>query len=73
MQVDTRDAGLNPGWGRAPGKGNDNPLQDSCLENYIDRGAWWATVPGVLKSGTRLSTHEHTCASTHTHMHAREV
>ena len=39
MQVDTRDEGLNPGWGRFPGKGNDNPLQDSCLKNSIDRGA----------------------------------
>ena len=38
---------LIPGSGRSPGEGNDNPLQDSCLENPLDRGAWWATVHGV--------------------------
>ena len=37
------------------GEGNGNPLQYSCLENLMDRGAWWATVPGVTKSQTRLS------------------
>ena len=54
------DAGLIPGWGRSPGGGHGNPLQYSCLENPMDRGAWWATVHGVLKSWTRLkqlSTH----------------
>ena len=44
-----------PGSGRSPGKGNGNPLQYSCLENPMDRGAWWATVHGVAKSRTRLS------------------
>ena len=39
------------------GEGNGNPLQYSCLENSIDRGAWWATVHGVPKNQTRLSTH----------------
>ena len=38
------DPGLIPGSGRSPGEGNGNPLQDSCLENSMDRGAWWATV-----------------------------
>ena len=38
-----------------PGEGNGNPLQYSCLENPMDRGAWWATVHGVAKSQTRLS------------------
>ena len=38
-----------------PGEGNGNPLQYSCLENSMDRGAWWATVHGVAKSRTRLS------------------
>ena len=38
-----------PGSGRSPGEGNDNPLQYSCLENPMDRGAWWATVHGVAK------------------------
>ena len=40
------------GWGRAPGGVHGNPLQYSCLENPIDRGAWWATVHGVAKSQT---------------------
>ena len=44
-----------PGWGRSPGEGNGSPLQYSCLENIMDRGAWWATVHGVAKSQTRLS------------------
>ena len=39
-----------PGWGRSPGEGNGNPLQYSCLENPMDRGAWWATAHGVTKS-----------------------
>ena len=38
-----------PGLGRSPGEGNGNPLQYSCLENPMDRGAWWATVHGVTK------------------------
>ena len=41
-------------WGRSPGEGHGNPLQYSCLENPMDRGAWWATVHGVTKSRTRL-------------------
>ena len=45
---DRRDAGSIPGLGRSPGEGNGNPLQDSCLENLMDRGAWWATVHGVV-------------------------
>ena len=44
------DPGSIPGSGRSPGEGNNNPLQYSCLENPIDRGAWWATVHGVAKS-----------------------
>ena len=39
---------------RSPGEGHGNPLQDSCLEIPMDRGAWWATVHGVAKSWTRL-------------------
>ena len=49
------DLGSIPVWGRSPGEGNGNPLQYSCLENPMDRGAWWATVHGVTKSRTRLS------------------
>ena len=54
---DTRDICSVPGSGRSPGEGNDNPLQYSCLENSMDRGAWWATVHGFVKSQTRLSTY----------------
>ena len=49
------DRGLIPRLGRSPGEGNGNPLQYSCLENPLDRGAWRATVHGVTKSWTRLS------------------
>ena len=49
------DLGLIPGLGRSPGEGNGYPLQYSCLENPMDRGAWWATVHGVSKSQTGLS------------------
>ena len=48
------DLGPIPGSGRALREGNDNPLQYSCLENPIDREAWWTTVNGVTKSRTRL-------------------
>ena len=54
---DTRDAGLIPGLGRLPGGGNGNPLQYSCLEHPMDRGAWQALVRGVAKGWTQLSTH----------------
>ena len=49
------DADSIPGSGRFPELGNGNPLQYSCLETSIDRGAWRATVHGVLKSWTQLS------------------
>ena len=49
------DLGLIPGLGRSPGERNGNPLQHSCLENSMDRGAWWAAVHGVTRSRTRLS------------------
>ena len=48
------DTGLIPGLGRSPAIGNGNPLQYSCLENPMDRGAWWATVHQVAKSQTQL-------------------
>ena len=47
--------GSFPGSGKSPGEENVYSLQYSCLGNSIDRGAWWATVPGVAKSQTRLS------------------
>ena len=50
-----KDAGSIPGLGRSPGGGNGNPLQDSCLENPMDRETWRATVHGVTKSRTRLN------------------
>ena len=49
---DLRDMSLIPALGRSPGGGNGNPPQYSCLENPMDRGAWWATVHGVTKSRT---------------------
>ena len=46
------DLGLIPGWEKSLGEGNSNPLQYSCLENSMNRGAWWVTVHGVAKSWT---------------------
>ena len=51
---DKRDMGSIPGSGRSPGGGHNNPLQYSCLENPMDRGAWWATVHRVAKNWTQL-------------------
>ena len=51
---DIRDMGSIPGWGRSPGEEHGNPLQYSCLENPMDRGAWQSTVHGVVQSWTRL-------------------
>ena len=52
------DPGSVPGSGGSPGEGNGYPLQYSCLENFIERGTWQATVLGVTKSQTQLSTHK---------------
>ena len=49
---DVRDVSSIPGLGRSPGAGHGNPLQYSCLENLVKRGAWQATVHGVTKSPT---------------------
>ena len=54
LLANARDLGSVPGLGRSPGEGNGNSLQDSCLGNPLDRGAWWATVQGVTKSQTQL-------------------
>ena len=62
---DMRDAGSIPGSGRSPGRGHSNPLQFSCLETPMDRGAWWDTVHGIIKSWIRLrhlSTSQHRAA-----------
>ena len=61
-----RDAGLIPGLGRSPGEGNGYPLQYSCLENPMGRGAWWAAIYGVAQSRTqlkRLSSSSSICIS----------
>ena len=51
---DVRDVGWIPGLERSLGEGNSNPLQYSCLENPMDRGAWWATIHGVTWTQTSL-------------------
>ena len=66
---DAKDIGLISGLGRFPGGGHGNPLQCSCMENAMGRGAWWVIVHRVAKSLTclkGLSTH----AYTYTHIHA---
>ena len=49
LHANAGDTGSIPGLGGSPGEGNDNPLQYSCLENHMDRGACWAAVQGVAK------------------------
>ena len=62
------DPGSIPGLGRLPGKRNGFPLQYSCLENSMDRGAWQATVHEPTKSWTRLSTHPQITYMLKTHL-----
>ena len=66
---DARDVGSIPGWGRSLGEQKGNLLQYSCLENSMDRGAWWATVHGVTESDMI----EHMCTHTHTHTHTHNI
>ena len=54
MQVDIRDVGSIPGLRTYPGEGHNKQFQYSCLENPMDKGAWWATVHRVAKSLTQL-------------------
>ena len=56
---DEGDAGSVPGVGRAPGGGNETPLQCSCQEYSMDRGVWWATADGVAKSWPHMSILAH--------------
>ena len=58
---DSVDRGLIPGLGRSPAEGNGNPLQNSCLENPMDRGPSW--LQGVTKSWPQVSIHTHTHTS----------
>ena len=51
---DIRDVGSIPRWRLSPREGHGNPLQYSCLESHMGRGAWWTTVHGVTKSWTQL-------------------
>ena len=60
-----KDSSSIPGSRRSPRQGSGNPLQDSCLENSMDRGAWWATVHGVAKSWTQLSDFDFTSLRTY--------
>ena len=69
---DMRDTESIPRSGRSPRERNGNPLQYSCLENPMDRGAWLATVNGLQRvghNGARARTHTHTYTRTHTHTH----
>ena len=52
---DVKDAGSILGLGRSPREGNGNPLQQSCLRNPMDRGAWWAIVHGVSKKESDMT------------------
>ena len=60
---DGRDTGSIPRLGRSPGGGHGNPLQYSCLENPMDRGAWQATIHGVTKKSDMTEATSHACSS----------
>ena len=66
LPANAGDTGSIPGSERSPGDGNGSLLQYSCLENSMDRGAWWAAVRGGTKSRTCLSVHTRACTNTHT-------
>ena len=55
----TGDVGSIPGLGRSPGKGNVNLFHYSCLDNFMDRRAWWATIHGFAKAGHDIGTKSH--------------
>ena len=59
LPANAGDEGSTPEFGRFPGVGNSNPLQNSCLGNSMDRGSWWATGHGVANIRTQLSKHTH--------------
>ena len=62
-----RDVDLTHGWERSPGVGNGNSLWHSCLENSMDRGAWWAKAPWSREEAD-MTEHTHTHTHTHTHI-----
>ena len=68
LPANAGDMSSIPGSGRSPGGENGNPLQYSCLENSMDRGAWQATVYEPTKSWTRLSTHPQITYMLKTHL-----
>ena len=68
---DIRNMGSIPGLGRFLGGGHGNPLQYSCLENPMDRRAWWVTVHRITKSQTEVTEHASIYAHTHARVHAR--
>ena len=70
---DTRDAGSIPELERSPGEGNGNPYQYSFLENSMDRIAWQATIHGVTRSRTQLSTHPMLCNTASVHLCKLEI
>ena len=55
LSGDLPDPGFKPRVGKSPGGGHGDPPQYSCLENSMDRGAWWDTINGITQSRTRLS------------------
>ena len=65
-----RDLVSTPGSGRSPGEGNGNPLQYSCLENFMDRGAWWVTFHGIAKSQTGLNDYTFPFLPSHPHSYS---
>ena len=67
------DPGSIPGLGRSPGEGNGNPLEYSCLENPMDRGAWQVTVHRVTESDMTERTHTHTALGVETMIEATHM
>ena len=72
LPANTGDPGSVPQLGRSPGEGNGYPLQYSCLENSMDRGAWWTTVAGSERIRHDLVT-EHALATRQHHIEAENV